>query len=347
MAGEDVDLEFLRAPVTLGEGEAVTLHGALLAAGTEQNLVDGKRGNLCTRGLIHNPGEKTDTPKKFWNILIQQDKLVLSVELKVNTFIKYNTHNGFKKKKEFPLSLFSRLMAVERFHTRYLYFISKFTSCQQPSKVRIREAPSSDESTLHTSRLTTHPPHPTRPLPVFLTWRSHPAHRGRASWLGWGWRSQRAGWPWPSVPRSHSGGLWPMCSPDRTTCWTGHCPPPAPRGWLVLDLVLVSTDWLNMREIFKKKKPSQRPSKTQVWAHNDKQKVKEPQRMLGGGVIFQLASSNHANRKLNNRSKSWNTADCFLIYSNISSESILQRWLYKHKHYFIYSTTDLSFIKCT
>lgn len=98
MAGEDVDLEFLRAPVTLGEGEAVTLHGALLAAGTEQNLVDGKRGNLCTRGLIHNPGEKTDTPKKFWNILIQQDKRVLSVALKVNTFIKYNTHNGLKKK---------------------------------------------------------------------------------------------------------------------------------------------------------------------------------------------------------------------------------------------------------
>lgn len=161
-----MDLEFLRAPVTLGEGEAVTLHGALLAAGTEQNLVDGKRGNLCSRGLIHNPGEKTDTPKKFWNILIQQDKLVLSVELKVNTFIKYNTHNGFKKKKEFPLSLFSRLMAVERFHTRYLYFISKFTSCQQPSKVRTREAPSSDASTLHTSRLTTPP---TRPLPVFLT----------------------------------------------------------------------------------------------------------------------------------------------------------------------------------
>lgn len=77
MAGEDVDLEFLRAPVTLREGEAVTLHWALLAAGTEQNLVDGKRGNLRTWGLIHNPGEKIDTPKKFCNILIQLDKLIL------------------------------------------------------------------------------------------------------------------------------------------------------------------------------------------------------------------------------------------------------------------------------
>lgn len=61
VAGEDVDLEFLGAPVALREGEAVTFHWALLAAGTEQNLVNGKRGDLCTRGLIHNPGEKIDT----------------------------------------------------------------------------------------------------------------------------------------------------------------------------------------------------------------------------------------------------------------------------------------------
>lgn len=31
---------------------------------------------------------------------------------------------------------------------------------------------------------------------------------------------------------------------------------------------------------------------------------------VGRGFIFQLACSNYANRKLNNRSKSWNTADC-------------------------------------
>lgn len=47
VAGEDVDLEILGAPVTLREREAVTFHRALLATGTEQHLVDGKRGDLC------------------------------------------------------------------------------------------------------------------------------------------------------------------------------------------------------------------------------------------------------------------------------------------------------------
>lgn len=60
VAGENVDLEFLGAPVTLREGEAVAFYGALLAPGTEQHLVDGKRGDLCPRGLIHNPGERSN-----------------------------------------------------------------------------------------------------------------------------------------------------------------------------------------------------------------------------------------------------------------------------------------------
>lgn len=61
---------------------------------------------------------------------------------------------------------------------------------------------------------------------------------------------------------------------------------------------------------------------------------------VGRGFIFQPARSNYANRKLNNRSKSWNTADSFLIYINISSESIqherqhwIYDWFYILKHY--------------
>lgn len=69
----------------------------------------------------------------------------------------------------------------------------------------------------------------------WLTWRSRLAHRGRAGWRGWGWRFRPAGWPWPSVPRPRCGGPWPRCSRGRTACWTGHCPPPAPWSWMVLD----------------------------------------------------------------------------------------------------------------
>ena len=55
VTGEHVDLEVLRAPVTLSEGEAVGLHRTLFAPSTEQNLVDGERRKLCPRGLVHDP----------------------------------------------------------------------------------------------------------------------------------------------------------------------------------------------------------------------------------------------------------------------------------------------------
>lgn len=48
VAGEDVNLKFLRTPVTLREAETVTFHGALPSTGAEQHLVDGKGGDLCT-----------------------------------------------------------------------------------------------------------------------------------------------------------------------------------------------------------------------------------------------------------------------------------------------------------
>lgn len=42
VTGEDVNLEVLRAPVTLSEREAVTFYRTLLSTSTEQDLVDGK-----------------------------------------------------------------------------------------------------------------------------------------------------------------------------------------------------------------------------------------------------------------------------------------------------------------
>lgn len=48
MAGEDVNLEVFRAPVTLSKGEAVTFNRTLLSTSTEQHLVDRKRGDLRT-----------------------------------------------------------------------------------------------------------------------------------------------------------------------------------------------------------------------------------------------------------------------------------------------------------
>ncbi len=55
MAGEDVDLKVLRAAVALGEGKAVALNRSLASSGTKQHLVDGKRRNFCSRGLVDNP----------------------------------------------------------------------------------------------------------------------------------------------------------------------------------------------------------------------------------------------------------------------------------------------------
>lgn len=48
VAGEDVNLEVLRTPVTLSKGEAVTFNRTLLPTSTEQHLVDRKRGDLRT-----------------------------------------------------------------------------------------------------------------------------------------------------------------------------------------------------------------------------------------------------------------------------------------------------------
>lgn len=56
VAGEDVDLEVLGAPVTLSEGETVAFHRTLSSTSTEQHLVDGEWGDLCTRGLVRNSG---------------------------------------------------------------------------------------------------------------------------------------------------------------------------------------------------------------------------------------------------------------------------------------------------
>lgn len=78
---------------------------------------------------------------------------------------------------------------------------------------------------------------------VWLTWQSPQDHRGHAAWWGWGWRFQLAGWPWPSVPPPHYEGLWPRCNPGRTACWTAHCPPPGPLGFVVVDMLL----WTDMK----------------------------------------------------------------------------------------------------
>lgn len=52
-----MNLEVLRAPVTLGEGKTVTFHRALLPSSTEQHLVDREGGNLYACSLVHNPGD--------------------------------------------------------------------------------------------------------------------------------------------------------------------------------------------------------------------------------------------------------------------------------------------------
>lgn len=61
LAGEDVDLKVLRTSVTLGEGETVTVHSSLSSTSAEQHLVNGERGDFCSRGLVHNPGENHRT----------------------------------------------------------------------------------------------------------------------------------------------------------------------------------------------------------------------------------------------------------------------------------------------
>jgi len=51
-----VDLEVLGAPVALGEGETITFHRTLVSSSAEQDLVDGKGGDLGAGGLVCNPG---------------------------------------------------------------------------------------------------------------------------------------------------------------------------------------------------------------------------------------------------------------------------------------------------
>lgn len=58
LAGEDMNLKVLGTPVTLSEWETVTFHGTLLSTSTEENFVDGKRGDLRSCGLVHDPAEE-------------------------------------------------------------------------------------------------------------------------------------------------------------------------------------------------------------------------------------------------------------------------------------------------
>lgn len=57
VAGEDVNLEVFRAPITLSEAKAVTFHRSVPSTSTKQDLVYGEGTNLCTRSLVHNPAE--------------------------------------------------------------------------------------------------------------------------------------------------------------------------------------------------------------------------------------------------------------------------------------------------
>lgn len=55
LAAEDVDAEDLGVVVALGEGETVALWCAVMAAHTEEDLVDGVVGDLCARLGIQQP----------------------------------------------------------------------------------------------------------------------------------------------------------------------------------------------------------------------------------------------------------------------------------------------------
>lgn len=55
LAAEDVDAEDFCVVVAFGEGEAVALWRAVVAPHTEQNLVDGVVGDLCTRLGVQQP----------------------------------------------------------------------------------------------------------------------------------------------------------------------------------------------------------------------------------------------------------------------------------------------------
>lgn len=57
VAGEDVNLEVLWAAVALSEGKTVTFHRVFPASSAEQHFVDGEGGDLCPRGLVHDPGD--------------------------------------------------------------------------------------------------------------------------------------------------------------------------------------------------------------------------------------------------------------------------------------------------
>lgn len=56
LAAEGVDAEDLGVVVALGEGEAVALRGAVVAAHAEQDLVDGVVGDLGARLRVQQPG---------------------------------------------------------------------------------------------------------------------------------------------------------------------------------------------------------------------------------------------------------------------------------------------------
>ena len=48
VAGENMNLEVLRTSIALSEGKTVAFHGALATSSTEQHLVNGKGGDLCS-----------------------------------------------------------------------------------------------------------------------------------------------------------------------------------------------------------------------------------------------------------------------------------------------------------
>lgn len=55
LAAEHVDPEDLSIVVALSEGKAVALCCAIMASHTEQNLIDGVVGNLCTGVGVQQP----------------------------------------------------------------------------------------------------------------------------------------------------------------------------------------------------------------------------------------------------------------------------------------------------
>lgn len=58
VTGENMNLEVLRTPIALCEGEAITFHRVLSSTSAEQHFIDGEGGDLCSRGLVHNSGKE-------------------------------------------------------------------------------------------------------------------------------------------------------------------------------------------------------------------------------------------------------------------------------------------------